>query len=353
MGIELESYSISVPDYRISRELQFPKRGIAEAGERFTKDDSIGTEYNSKVFYTIREAFFLIKNGLRKYIHFRGSQEREDHTIFPVGGWIDRFAGTHIHLASGKKKFHFHQAKSLARHLHDHIPYLIALSANSPVWREKINTVDSNRVLRGTKKYCQISKRGPLTRTRYRELTFNAGGKRKPPTLELRVLDAGIPEYIVAALCVVNAAALHWFAQKSAFNQLTHENYLKSRDQACRKGTDAKLFWNNHKVTVSQYTDLFFRKYEEELDQMDIPDDVVNVFKYLKKGWNQADLIRKAAQKCLWLHRPTWQRRFAKKYAHAIQLLLDGNSYATFAKTLGVRLPNIDRTWLGRKEAKW
>ena len=353
MGIELESYSISVPDYRISRELQFPKRGVAEAGERFTKDDSIGSEYNSKVFYTIREAFFLIKNGLRKYIHFRAPQEREDHTVFLVGGWIDRFAGTHIHVAVGKERFQFQEAKRLARHLHDHIPYIVALCANSPVWREKINAIDSNRVIKGTKKYCQITKRGFFYRSRYRELTFNAGGKRKPPTLELRVLDSSIPEYIVAVLCVVNAIALHWLAGKAAFNHSTHENYLKAREQASRQGTEAKLFWNNHKVSVTQYTDLFFRKYEEELDQMDVPDDVINVFKYLKKGWNQADLIRKAAQKCLWLHRPTWQRRFAKKYAHAIQLLLDGNSYLMFAKALGVRLPNIERTWLGRKEAKW
>lgn len=353
MGIELESYSISVSDHRISREIQFPRRGIAEAGERFTKDVSIGSEYNSKVFYTIREAFFLIKNGLRKYIHFRGSQEPDDYTVFLVGGWVDRFAGTHIHTAVGKDKFHFHQAKQLATHLHDHIPYVIALCANSPVWREKINQIDSNRVVKGTKKYCQMTKRGLLYRSRYRELTFNSGGKRKPPTLELRVLDSSIPEYIVAALCVVNAVALHWMARKSAFNQLTHDNYLKAREQACRKGTDAKLYWNNHEVTVSQYTDLFFRKYEEELDQMDIPDDIINVFKYLKKGWNQARLIRKSAQKCLWLHRPTWQRRFAKKYAHAIRLLLDGNSYMTFAKALGVRLPNIERSWLGRKEAKW
>lgn len=353
MGIELESYSISVSDHRISREIQFPRRGIVEAGERFTKDVSIGSEYNSKVFYTIREAFFLIKNGLRKYIHFRGPQEPDDYTVFLVGGWVDRFAGTHIHTAVGKDKFHFHQAKQLATHLHDHIPYIIALCANSPVWREKINQIDSNRVVKGTKKYCQITKRGLLYRSRYRELTFNSGGKRKPPTLELRVLDSSIPEYIVAALCIVNAVALHWMARKSPFNQSTHENYLKARDLASRKGTDAKLYWNNHEVTVGQYTDLFFRKYEEELDQMDIPDDIINVFKYLKKGWNQARLIRKSAQKCLWLHRPTWQRRFAKKYAHAIRLLLDGNSYMTFAKALGVRLPNIERSWLGRKEAKW
>ncbi|MBI4368137.1 MAG: hypothetical protein HY588_01960, partial [Candidatus Omnitrophica bacterium] len=100
LGIELESYSISIPDYRITRELHFPRRGTVEKGERFTKDWSIGSEYNSRVFHTIREAFFLLKTGLRKYIHFRSSpKEREYHTIFPIGGWMDRFAGAHIHLA--------------------------------------------------------------------------------------------------------------------------------------------------------------------------------------------------------------------------------------------------------------
>src|SRR3989338_4641950 len=108
IGIELETYSISIPDYRISRELLFPRRGIAEKGERFTKDVSIGSEYNSRDFYTIREAFFLLKNGLRKYIHYRSyPRENEYRTLFPVGGWTDRFAGSHIHIALGTKKMDY------------------------------------------------------------------------------------------------------------------------------------------------------------------------------------------------------------------------------------------------------
>ena len=354
MGIELEAYSISIPDCRISRELHFPKRGAIEAGERFTKDASIGNEYNSKVFYTIREAFFLLKNGLRKYIHYRESDRAgEVHTIFPVGGWIDRFAGAHIHLAFGKQRFRYEQAKQLARCIHDHIPFLIALAANSPVWREQITAINSNRLLRGTRKYCQITKMDFLYKHRFRELTFNQGGKRKPPTLEIRVLDSGVPEYIVAALCVLRAIALHWLKRKPMFHHSTYANYLKSRERAIRLGPEAKLVWNNHRLKVSEYVDLFFRKYEEELREMDIPDDVINVFKYLKKGWNQATVIRKAATKSWSWHRQTWQRRFGKKYALATQKLLDGNSYSEFARTLGVRLPNIERAWLGRKEARW
>ena len=141
--------------------------------------------------------------------------------------------------------------------------------------------------------------------------------------------------------------------KRRPFNQSTHQNYLKAREQAIRQGTKARLVWSNHWISVAQYVDLFFRKYEEELNQMDIPEDVINVFKYLKRGYNQAHVIREASKKCQRRHRPTWQRQFARRYAVAIEELLDGNSYAQFALRLGVKLPSIERTWVGRKEANW
>jgi hypothetical protein len=354
IGVELETYSISIPKYRISRELKFPRRGIAEKGERFTRDATIGSEYNSRPFTTIREAFFLLKNGLRKYIHYRSSPfDRDYHTIFPVGGWSDRFAGSHIHVALGVKKFTYQQAGLLARRLHPHLPFIIALTANSPVWRNHMSTINSKRLLLGSKKYCQVTRRKPISKFRYSEMTYNQGAKRKPPTLEIRVPDSGVPEYIMAAACIVKAVALHWLAKKPVFNVMTHKNYLKAREEAIRFGPEASLYWKHHELTVRQYTDLFFRKYEDELDQMDIPGEVLDVFRYLKRGWNQATVLRRAVQKSRWFHRPTSERRFAKRYAHAIEALLDGNSYRDFARQLGVRLPNVERVWLGRKEARW
>lgn len=354
MGVELETYSIALPECRICRELHFPKKSLVEEGERFTRDDSIGSEYNSRVFTTIREAFFLLKSSLRKYSRFKADGEVDRFVIFPTGGWIDRFAGTHLHLATGKKGITFEAAKNLTACLHDHIPFLIALCGNSPVWREKITDFSSNRLLLATHKYCKITRQENLTQQRYRELTYNKGGKKKPPTLEIRVCDSSIPEYIAAALVVCLAVTMRWKAKRPPLSvSTTQPNYLKAREQAIRLGTRAKLYWNNHRMQVSGYGDVFFRKYEEELSQIDIPDEVLRVFKYLKKGWNQAEVIRTAALKCRKRHRPTWQRRFAKRYATAIEELLDGNSFEQFTRRLGVKLPDVKRTWLGRKEARW
>ncbi|MFH1854083.1 MAG: glutamate-cysteine ligase family protein [Candidatus Omnitrophota bacterium] len=354
MGMELESYSIFVPENRICRELHFPRRSIVEKGERFTRDWSIGTEYNSKVFTSIREASFLLKTGLRKYAKFRkNGNSSHEYVIFPVGGWIDRFAGSHIHLSLAKKGIDYNEAKQISNYLYDHIPFLIALSANSPVWRAKITKYASNRLLHGSNKYCKVARRGMLYKNHYRELTFNPKSKKKLATLELRVCDSSLPEYMVAVLCVCLAVTFRWMKKKKPFNQSTHQNYLKARDQAVRFGTKARLVWSNHWISVPQYVDLFFRKYKEELSQMDIPEDVINIFKYLKKGYNQADILREASSKYQRKHAPTWQRRFAKRYAVAIEELLDGNSYKQFALRLGVKLPTIERTWLGRKEANW
>ncbi len=354
LGVELETYSIDIRENRISRELHFPKRSVVEKGERFTRDDSIGSEFNSKPFRNLREALFLLKNSLRKYTQFRETNgETHELTIFPVGGWIDRFAGSHVHIGLGKNGIEYDQAKSLAKCLHDHLPFLMVLSGNSPVWREKITDKNSNRLFLGTKKYFKITKRGRLFKDHFREINFNKGNSKKPPTLEIRILDSSLPEYLIACLCVCFAITRRWMKRRPALNQSTHANYLESRHQAIHFGVNAKLSWANHWMNVPKYVDLFFRKYEEELRELDIPEDIIKIFKYLKKNVNQAELIRKAALKCQRRHHPTWQIQFAKKYAPAIEELLDGNTFATFAGRLGIKLPSIERTWLGKRESKW
>ncbi len=353
LGVELEAYSIDIPENRICRELHFPRRGVIEKGERFTKDDSIGLEFNSKPFTTLREALFLLKNSLRKYTKFRETNgETHELAIFPAGGWIDRFAGSHIHIGLGKHGITYPEAKRLYRYLHGHLPFLMVLSANSPVWREKITPHASNRLLLGTKKYFKITKTERLFKDHFREINFNKGNSRKPPTLEIRALDSSLPEYLTACLAVCMAVTRYWLKPKPILNVSTHTNYLNARDQAIRLGTKARLVWANHWIPVPRYVDLFFRKYDEELRELDIPEDVLRIFKYLKRGWNQAEVIRKAAIRCRKRHLPTWQIQFAKKYSPAIEELLDGNTFERFAQRLGVKLPSIQRTWLGRKHAR-
>ncbi|MFH1791444.1 MAG: glutamate-cysteine ligase family protein [Candidatus Omnitrophota bacterium] len=354
VGVELETYSIAMPENRICRELHFPKRSAVEKGERFIRDWSIGSEYNSKVFTRIREAFFLLKTGLRKYSMFKQDDGgKRKHIIFPIGGWSDRFAGTHIHISLGRNGISYEDASALAGYLHGHIPFIIAIAANSPVWRRQITGFASNRLLKGSDKYCKITKNGILPKARFREITYNKPHAKKPPTLELRVCDSALPEYIVAALCVVNAVALRWLRKKPPLNQSTAPNYLKARDQAIRYGVDAKLVWSDHWITVPQYTDLFFRKYKDELEAIDIPDEIVRIFKYLKRGVNQATVIRDTVTRCKRVSGKMWQKQFAKRYVSAIERLLDGDSFEKFTRDLGVKLPYIERSWLGYDWARW
>ena len=86
---------------------------------------------------------------------------------------------------------------------------------------------------------------------------------------------------------------------------------------------------------------------------MDIPDDILRMFKYLKKGWNQAELLRYSARRFKRKYRNSWQKQFAKQYAIAIEELLDGNSFENFAKRMDIVLPDIKRSWLGYKRAQW
>ncbi len=348
-GIEVEAYTISIPDYRITRELLFPKRGAVERGERFTKDISIGIEYNSKIFHSVREGLFLLKAGLRKYIHryfFAKGRKKYSQSVFFTGGWRDRFAGAHIHIGLGQKGIDYKTAESLSMALHDHIPFLIAITANSPVWADAITNKASMRLLRGSYEYCGDVKRKKLSRDHYDEMNFNKGTKRKAPTLELRMFDANIPEYLIAALTVVQAVTLRWQRTKKPLNLTRHKLYLQARESAILKGAEATLYWNNEPLTVKEYVDRFFDTFHEELYEMEVPHDILDVFKLLKRGWNGARILRRAALSTRVRSKHVWQRKFSRRYAHAVERLLNGGSLQEFAKNLGVKLPSIRRTQL-------
>ncbi|MFH1725365.1 MAG: hypothetical protein ABII00_12200 [Elusimicrobiota bacterium] len=354
-GIEVESYTILLPEFTISRESAFPRKGLGEKGERFGRDWSIGTEYNSRPFHSIREGLFLLRAGLRKYnthLYRRKSASRKSKKLFLVGGWRDRFAGAHVHLSLADERLTRERARHLSWHLHDHIPLLVAVGANSPVWADERTDRASNRILRASKLYFRPVRRHQLTSRALDEVVFSPGRKTKPATLEVRVMDANIPEYVMAGVCLLKAAALAWRAGEKAANKITHRAYLESRERAAAEGMRAHLCWNGRWLPATEYLDRFVWTFRRQLADMDIPQELWTTFKLLKRGVGGSALIAEAAGGAYEEHPQTWQRRFAKRYAAALDTLLSGDTILDFARKLKVDLPSLQDTWLGRRRLK-
>ena len=352
IGLEVETYSINVSSYSIGRSLSRPRPGLSEDGEQFSRDTSIGSEYKSRPYATVREAFFLLKTGLRKYLRrlYRAQKNFKNHNVpLLVGGWMDRAAGAHMHISVAGREMTPAMARSLAWHIHDHIPLLIALGANSPIWDRKMTAVASNRVLRGSRTYFRPIRRGRLSRKDNEEMVFNRGRKTKPPTLELRIFDSNLPEFLVASLCVVKAIALRWLKDQPSTNRVLYADYLRARVGAALRGTRCRIPWGGEWLSLGKYLDRFVREYREELEQMDVPDEIFDVLRLAKRGYNGARIVREACHNSIRVHPQTWQKRFAKRYESGLGTLLSGNLLATFAKELKVRLPNTGNVWLGRR----
>ncbi|WNM56961.1 glutamate-cysteine ligase family protein [Candidatus Nitrospira allomarina] len=354
IGVEIEAYSINVTDHKIGRRLSKPRPGLSESGERFTRDASIGSEYNSRPFTTIRESLFLLKAGLRKYLRglYRSREDEQDYRVpLFVGGWTNRFAGTHLHISVANRKLTKQEATALSWHLHDQLPLLIATGANSPIWDKKVTGKASNRFLRGNATYFTPTKRGDLTSVDTRELVYSKGRKTKPPTLEIRVFDSNIPEFVVANLCLVKAVCLRWLRGEAAANRMSHADYLLARTEAATKGMKARLPWKREWMPAPDYLDQFLWEHREEFDAMDIPEEIYEVLRLLKRRYNGARLIHDAVALAIREHPQTWQRRFAKRYRSGLGHLLSGNTLQDFAAELEVPFPSTERVWLGRKRA--
>ena len=355
LGVELESYTILAPDHQISRQMAFPRKGVGERGERFGRDASVGTEYNGRPFSTIREGFFLLKAGLRKYslkLYRTKSESRKRRQLLLVGGWRDRFAGAHVHIGMADPELTQERAQHLAYHLHDHIPLLVAVMANSPVWGDELTAIASNRVERASKIYFHPTSRRRLTTREMDEITYSRARKTKPATLELRVMDSNIPEFVMVAACIIKAAALAWRAGRKASNVIPHGPYLKARGDAARRGMKARLCWNGEWLTVRSYLDRFVWVHRDQFEQMDVPQDVWTAFKLLKRGLNGSAILTQAVLRAHAEHPQTWQRRFAKRYVDAIDYLLAGHSILDFIARLGVEVPDLDDVWLGRRRMR-
>jgi len=333
IGVEIECYTILIREKRISRSVLLPSEKSSEGGERFTIDKSIGSEYVTKPFENITEALYAIDRGLGKYADPSNSCNA---LPLPIGGWNDRFAGAHFHIGFKEKGLGREEALSLANYIHDHIPFLIAVSSNSPVWRRRITRYSSNRMLRVGGRYCIPVTKGELNQNHYREMNLNPANKHKPPTLEIRVCDSNIPPYICTVMTILRILTSAWMNGSKACNNLTHEAYLQSRVEAARRGVNATLCWNGKPVTVGEYLRLLTLSYEDEISALKIPRDVLEVLNLLEKGLNHAEAIRRVAAESRKRFGRRWEEEIAVKLASAMRVLLHGGSLKAYYRALGL-----------------
>jgi hypothetical protein len=183
----------------------------------------------------------------------------------------------------------------------------------------------------------------------YDEMLFNRPRKTKPGTLELRVLDANLPEFVMAASCMVKAVALNWLAGGAATNRIPSADYIRARQDAAERGVRAKLCWNGQWVTVPRYLDLFVWAHRHFLDEMDIPEEIWTAIKLVKRRINGSTLVGQATRLAYEEHPRAWERHFAERYVEGLNELLSGNTLFDFAERLRVELPDLDSVWLGRR----
>jgi len=343
IGVELESYSIESGDNRIGRKLSSPKRGLSEYDEGFSRDSSIGSEYNSRPFSSVREALFLLRSGLRKYLRplyeVPYSSPHAHRVPLLVGAWTDRTAGTHLHVSIQGRRMAHKDAVSLSSHMHDHLPLLIALGANSPVWGRELTDCESNRIIEGTDTYFNPLPRGKLASGKTTEMCYSHALGDKPPTLEIRVPDSNLPQFAVASLCLVKAVCLRWLRGGGAANLIRHKDYLRARGEAARAGMRARLCWKGQWMPAGSYLDRFLLVHREEFEVMDVPDEITDVLQLARDGFTGSRILREAIIGVRSTNPLTWQEHFAGKYVRGLEEVLSGNTLPDFARALGVRLP--------------
>jgi len=346
IGVELEAYSIETGDNRIGRKLSSPKRGVSEYDEGFTRDSSIGSEYNSRPFSTVREALFLLRSGLRKYLRtlyeVPFTNPHAHRVPLLVGAWTDRTAGTHLHVSIQGRRMSHKDAVSLSSHVHDHLPLLIALGANSPVWGRELTPCESNRIIEGTETYFNPLPRGKLASGKTTEMCYSHALGDKPPTLEIRVPDSNLPQFAVASLCLVKAICLRWLRGGGASNLIRHKDYLRARIGAAASGMRARLCWKGQWMPAGRYLDRFLLVHREEFEAMDVPDEINDVLRLARCGFTGSRILREAVLLVQQSHPQTWQEHFAERYVRGLQEVLSGNTLTDFASALGVKLPVVE-----------
>ncbi|NHI93555.1 MAG: hypothetical protein EAX96_13795 [Candidatus Lokiarchaeota archaeon] len=360
LGIEVESYSIDLESLEFkSMAPIYPKNGSIEKGEGYIYDKTIGSEYNSPVFTSLNEAFFRIKIGLRKYFVDLEESETKRIALIASYGKINETAGIHYHVGPERgKALEEEVADYVTPYIHQQIPFIIAITANSPIINGSITDIASNRMLFNGESMCSALNRTTLEGmsgfSHFDEINMTSKRVDKPPTLEVRVADSNIPEYIIAGLFIVHIVVNAAIKGKPLWNlkYYRQKNYEAERMDAARRGAKASIRFNKALLPIPKYIDAFFNFYHDEIEESNMSEDVLTIFRLAKNGWVMADIVREAWKK-IKKEDPSkndlmLSKIFAAKYLNAQQRNLNGENVKTFAKLLGVKLPYLNDVKLGK-----
>lgn len=351
-GIEIESYLIKGGKVLERTAIQ-PIKDVVEPGEDFTEDIAIGNEYISPVFDDINKGLFLLRNGLRKYRIF--AQKKANYQIGLFGTWLKDPAGVHFHIGLGEEGIGKEDAGPLMAYIHDYLPLIIALCTNSPVFQEELTSIASNRMVKYGDEWCKSISKPEILKLRsdhWIEINYNAHRKDKPPTVEVRIADANIPEFIIAAVEVLRVLTIGYLSGKPSPNDLSFENYNKSKLSASKFGVKGKIYWNEKSLEMQDYIDTFFDSFYEELEEKDLTDEILDVFRLAKLGWNNATIIRSSIEhiKSVYSSKKfNWKKQFLMRYSGALSSSLDGNNLIDYARLMFVDLPDLKDIKLGKE----
>ncbi|MHA1796913.1 MAG: glutamate-cysteine ligase family protein [Candidatus Helarchaeota archaeon] len=359
LGIEIESFSIDLQSLEFkSLAPIYVKKGV-ETGEYFVYDKTIGSEYNSPVFTSLNEAFFRIKTGLRKYFINLGEDEIKRIALIASYSNTSDTAGVHYHVGpEAGEELTDEIADHIAPYIHQQIPFLIAIMANSPIIDGKITNIASNRMIYNGESMCAALDRSTLEGlggfSHFDEINLTSPRENKPPTLEVRVADSNIPEYVIAGLFIVYVAVNSAIKGKKLWNlKYYHQrDYERERMAAAEFGAKTSIKFNKAYLPMPKYIDAFFNFFRDEIEESNVSEDILTVFRLAKKGWVMADIVRESWNK-IKQEDPNKSEEmvskiFAAKYLQAQERNLNGENIKTFAKILGVQLPRLNDVKLGK-----
>ncbi|MBD3186578.1 hypothetical protein GF325_07115 [Candidatus Bathyarchaeota archaeon] len=349
IGMEVESFTIDTERLEILAQAPFypdNKVGV-ELDENFTNDVTIGSEFNSPVFTSINKAAFRMKSSLRKYS--MNMAEARNRQIALLGSFTDELdtAGVHYHLGfKDTVEIDDIVLYKVAVAIHQQVPFLIAILANSSLLRGADTSFSSNRLIHnGPAMFRAISREkiGAMKTTKpFHELYYSPPKGKKPHTLEIRVCDSNLPEYIIAGFFIIKTVTIGAIAGKKAWEQYNHQQYIQDRLNVARNGMNATIHWNGQGLNVPQYIDKFFKDYKRVIELLQFEKDVLAPFKLAKKGWAMADIIREAyrniKKKYLKGQKKYILKEFILHLVEAQENNLDGDGLKQFITDMGIHV---------------